>query len=52
MVVMDSWDWMEFQSFSDIDLDSDTITYSDDDSSFTSRPQSLALELNEASMLQ
>ena len=37
---------------SDIDSDSDTITYSDDDSSFTSRPQSLALELNEASMLQ
>ena len=37
---------------SDIDSDSDTITYSDDDSSFASRPQSLALELNEASMLQ
>ena len=37
---------------SDIDSDSDTITYSDDDSSFTSRPQSLALELNEAIMLQ
>ena len=37
---------------SDIDSDSDTITYSDDDSSFTSRPQSLALELNEANMFQ
>ena len=37
---------------SDIDSDSDTITYSDDDSSFASRPQSLALELNEANMFQ